>query len=512
MALILPSRATRIAQPQGPVELSKDFGLDPIGLFLGSAGFNNLVDNQRFTVGSAASIRAGAVGLGVLQNAVNTGIYEPVALQSRSSYTLIWHGVPIGTPGGTGPNFTGLTNSTATQGAGALGLEYSNSTTLSVYARSGATGFNRTGTFTWANTFSKPTTLIASCNSDTDTLLLHLCVDGGIQEVINTTVGGMAPPTITGTEQFIVGPDVPEQATRHINSNVALAGVFYGQLYDSHRESILRNPWQLFRPIQRRIIVDMGAGGGTGATASATPATVTTTAPAATATGSASASATPAQVTATAATATATGSASAQATPAAASTTPSTGAATGAALAASAPASVQLTPATATASGESGASVEATATPAPITTAPATATATGSASAQATPAQVTTTAPTATVGSGASASATLAALGLMPATGTATGGAAATALPAQIIITPATGSAKGGAQAYSTPAPISITPATGTASEYIKPIYSDNPSSQSVDYPLRVMAVRYPAGLNQVDYPLRVLQVNYPKQ
>jgi len=467
MALILPSRATRIVQPQGPVEFDKSYGLTPIGVFLGSAGAVDIVTGQRFTRGSALAIAPSPIGLGARQNAINTGLHRAVPeLQSVSDYTAIWHGVPIGAPVGSTPAFVGLANSASSQSAGALAIEYTSTTQLQVSFRSSTAGSTRTGSFTWANVYGKAVTLIASYSADEDFVRLRICYDGMVQDVVASAVSAGAPPTLLGTEQFVVGPDVVEQPSRHINAHVGFAGVFYGRLRGGVVQSVLRSPWQLFKPASRSIIVDLGAGGGpVGGNASATPAPLTTTPATATATGAAIAAATPAPVSATPAQATAAGGAAAQATPAPLTISAAQAAATGAAQAAATPAPVQLSPATATASGASGGEVVASSTPAPVGLSAPTATATGGASAQAMPAPITTTAPTASVGSGASASATLAALGLMPATGTATGGAAASAVPAQIIIAPAAGSAKGGAQAYSTPAQIIITPATGTGSD-----------------------------------------------
>jgi hypothetical protein len=499
MALILPSRATRLVQPHGPVEVNPQYlGKSPVLLASASARFANSVNGVPAVFGVGTS------------SPTSQFVPSPVGIGGTATVSSTTSSVlfPDFNFGGTKP-ITVIAFADAMPAANRSFLNQQTEIALRANATGNGVEFIL-NSFTGADRVSvvagsrvSPGVFVAGTYGSSGKLRAY--ANGAFAEV---TPGGTYAKR---TDQFsaIYGLGL----NTLLNTRLALVGLFESEFSIDELHELNANPWQLFRPASRSIIIDMGAGGGpVGGNASATPAPLTTTPATATATGAASTAAIPAPVSATPAQATATGGASAQATPEPLTKTAAQAAATGAAQAASTPAPVQLTPATATASGAAGGAVVAVATPAPITTAPATATATGGASAQATPALITITAPTASVGSGASASATLAALGLMPATGTATGGAAATALPAQIIITPATGSAKGGAQAYSTPAPISITPATGTASEYIKPIYSDNPSSQSVDYPLRVMAVRYPAGLNQVDYPLRVLQVNYPKQ
>ena len=502
-ALILPSR--RVVQPQGPVEV--DWG-NPLARGLMSAWSGGIV-STRATPLKAAPYGVNAAskyGVGGKGNGASTSVLLPSDAISPST-----SGVAFGTR---------------------FALVRAGAANASRVILGGGSGKNawRLGSGGSVEILSVDTNLIFSAPSVVSAW--ELCALGV------TLVGqnGGEPVRVWKNGALVASGLSTNNAgatssTPYLGQNGNNSQYFDGEIYhhlafdrvlsDGEMIGLFANPWQLFKPASRRIIIDLGAGGGTSATASATPANVTTTAQTATATGAASAQATPAQVTSAPSTALAIGSASAQATPADASAIPATGTATGAALALSAPASVQLTPATATASGEAGASVEATATPAPITIAESTATATGSASAQATTAQVTTTAPTATAASGISASATLAAIGLMPATGVATGAAIASAIPAQIIITPAQATAAGSAWAYSAPAQISVTPATGSASEYIKPLYSEDPSAQfvaypvedhSVDYPLRLMAVNYPFDSNKVDFPLRALRVNYPKQ
>jgi len=467
MALILPSRATRIAQPQGPVEVDRGNPL-AAGIVLDSRGDLFFRDGAagRTPTQSVGSLSRSATSLGfaaTFSSAVTS--FGDVELFTGAKAT--WQIIEM-------PNSVAAVNgiinkrsSALSQHSYSIGYNY-NAAEFTVDVGSSA------GTAVGVSYRFSRTTLKESGNN------LIVSIDGSAGAGGKVRVHRNGTPLVL--DRIGAGADVAFTTFPDTTAPLEIGRVNNGELYyagkillvrawnrglsDGEIKALSENPWQIFRPIQRRIIVDLGAGGGpVGGNASATPAPLTVTPATATATGAASTSATPAPVSATAAQATATGGASAQAAPAPLTTTAAQATATGAAQAEATPAPVQLTPATATASSASGGEVAASATPAPLSIAAPTATATGGASAQATPALITTTAPTATVGSGASASATLAALGLMPATGTATGGAAATALPAQIIITPAAGSAKGGAQAYSTPAPISITPATGIGSD-----------------------------------------------
>lgn len=460
MALILPSRSARITQPAGPTEVdfTHPFAKYAVAVWGGYQRKNDALGNAMGWIDSAVTQRVGADGVEqYLDTTTAPGLgywvdkrigvlgTDDFFMQLRVNPSLLT-AVPV---------FFGKGDI----GAAEWMFGAASTTGLRLYGAGGAIASS-----------SPPGRLVG----------------GVLQTVAASRVGGVAYVYLNGVR---IGTDTTagsnlSDLTHHLTIG---SGDYDGTTFDNarnhrggHSQAILlrgiggdavaeemsRNPWQLFKPQSRSIIIDMGAGGGpVGGNASATPAPLTTTPATGTATGAASTTATPAPVSATPAQATATGGAAAQATPAPLTTTAAQATATGAAQAAATPAPVQVIPATGTATGAAGGEVVASATPAPLSIAAPTGTATGGAAAQATPAPITTTAPTASVGSGANASATLAALGLMPATGAATGGAVATALPAQIIITPATGSATGGAQAYATPAQITITPATGIGSD-----------------------------------------------
>lgn len=274
MAILIPSRSTRLTQPIGRAEVDPGYGIAPIGLFLPASFTADAATGEAFTRGSAATLTTSRVGPALNQTAVNTGLHRTIpGFQAVSDYTAIWHGVPIGAPSGSTPTFVGIANSNTSQGAGPLAIEYLSTTQLQVVFKSGASASSRAGNFAWANTYGKPTTLVASYSADEDFVRLRVCVDGVVTDVVASAVSSGAPPTVLGTERLIVGPDVVEIPTRHTNAHVALAGVFYGRLRGEAVQDVLRNPWRLFRPVERRIIVDLGAAGGpTYATASASSA------------------------------------------------------------------------------------------------------------------------------------------------------------------------------------------------------------------------------------------------
>lgn len=263
MAILIPSRSTRLTQPIGRAEVDPGYGITPIGLFLPASFTEDAATGEVFTRGSAATLTTSRVGPALNQTAVNTGLHRTIpGLQSVSDYTAIWHGVPIGAPSGSTPSFVGIANSNTSQGAGPLVIEYLSTTQLQVVFKSGTTGSTRAGNFTWANTYGKPTTLVASYSADEDFVRLRVCVDGVVTDVVASAVTSSAPPTLLGTERLIVGPDVVEIPTRHTNAHVALAGVFYGRLRGDAVQDVLRNPWRLFRPVERRIVVALAASGG----------------------------------------------------------------------------------------------------------------------------------------------------------------------------------------------------------------------------------------------------------
>lgn len=263
MAILIPSRSTRLTQPIGRAEVDPGYGITPIGLFLPASFTEDAATGEVFTRGSAAALTTSRVGRALNQTAVNTGLHRTIpGFQSVSDYTAIWHGVPVGAPSGSTPTFIGIANSNTSQSAGPLAIEYLSTTQLQVVFKSSTSASTRAGNFTWANAYGRPTTLVASYSADEDFVRLRVCVDGVVTDVVASAVSSGAPPTLTGTERLIVGPDVAEIATRHTNAHVAMAGVFYGRLRGDAVQEVLRNPWRLFRPVERRIIVDLGASGG----------------------------------------------------------------------------------------------------------------------------------------------------------------------------------------------------------------------------------------------------------
>lgn len=378
MAILIPSRSTRLTQPIGRAEVDPGYGITPIGLFLPASFTADAATGEVFTRGSAATLTTSRVGPALNQTAVNTGLHRTIpGFQAVSDYTAIWHGVPIGAPSGSTPAFVGIANSDTSQSAGPLAIEYLSTTQLQVVFKSGASASSRAGNFTWANTYGKPTTLIASYSADEDFVRLLVCVDGVVTDVVASAVSSGAPPTVLGTERLIVGPDVVEIPTRHTNAHVALAGVFYGRPRGDAVQDVLRNPWRLFRPVERRIIVSLSGGGGVSVVgnASASLASLSLSAASASASGSAAASAALVGISIAPASAVASGGASVPATASASlaslSTAPATATASGAATAAGAMLGMHLTPAQAQATAAAWAAAELRA----LSVTPATATA-----------------------------------------------------------------------------------------------------------------------------------------
>ncbi len=256
-ALLLPSR--RVVQPQGLVEIDNRHGLRPIGLYVPSYGRFDAGNGKPFLGGSALTVRAGAAGLSAIQTATNTGLYRAVPdFTPSAEITAIWHGVPLGTPAGSTPALVSLGSSTTSQSNAPLSIEYISASSLTVHFKSASSDSSRSGSFTWADAIGKKTTFIASYSVDEALIRLNVCVDGVSFRVIEAVVSSPSAATALGTEQFTVGPDVVEQPSRHINSQVALAGVFYGRLREGALADTLQNPWQLFKPIERRIWIAAG--------------------------------------------------------------------------------------------------------------------------------------------------------------------------------------------------------------------------------------------------------------
>lgn len=98
-----------------------------------------------------------------------------------------------------------------------------------------------------------PALLVATVKNNT----LSLYLDG----VLHTSTAASAV-AMSGQAELQIGNYYDNVNTRRLSANVHMAAFLPLGLGASEVAALSRNPWQLFRPAQRRVYFDMGAGGG----------------------------------------------------------------------------------------------------------------------------------------------------------------------------------------------------------------------------------------------------------
>lgn len=252
-ALILPSR--RVVQPQGPVEVDRS---NPIArglvaaLVPDGAGYIDYVNGTQYPATSASILGSGpgkivALGgtgytnLGV-QSIGGVSLYASAA---SGSFTVITF-AKLATAGAVG---TFLAKSGATNGNKTLQIFNSGTGTqtpeivIRGSVNSTSWGFSDTAFHQYAVTFDAETAT-ARAYGDADKSL-SLTFTGAAEEAENIVIGartGGSGARLTGQTSYTY--------------------FFNRALSQSEIAEIYRNPWQLFRPIQRRIWVPVAGGGG----------------------------------------------------------------------------------------------------------------------------------------------------------------------------------------------------------------------------------------------------------
>lgn len=255
------TRSTRLSQPQGPVEISPDFG---------GRGVVYLPP-----VRSGITRVAGAVGRGLTQQGISAiytaGAETKVELLNGSApngvteFTQIVYLTP--TAGGA-VNDRGIFGNWSTTGATALVQMVHRARDATVNGRhcyvmsydptSGAAASGiRTSDYSAVD--NVPAFLVATVKNNT----LSLYLNGVLH--MSTAVPGVA---MSSQADLQIGNYYDNTAGRRLSANVHMAAFLPRGLDASEVAALSRNPWRLFRPGQRRVYFDMGAGGGTTSVAS----------------------------------------------------------------------------------------------------------------------------------------------------------------------------------------------------------------------------------------------------
>ena len=249
------TRSTRLSQPQGPVEVAPEWGgrgvvyLPPVQS--GIARVNGTVGRGPTPQGISAIYTAGTdTKVERLNGSAPNGVTE---------FTQIVYLTP--TAGGV-VNDRGIFGNWNTTGATGLVQMIHRARDATVNGRycyvmsydptSGAAASGiRTSDYSAVD--NVPAFLVATVKNNTLSLYLNGALHG------STAVSATA---MSSQADLQLGNYYDISVVRRLAANVHLAAFLPRGLGASEVAALSRNPWQLFRPIQRRVYFDMGAGGG----------------------------------------------------------------------------------------------------------------------------------------------------------------------------------------------------------------------------------------------------------
>jgi len=258
------TRSTRLSQPQGPVEVAPEWGgrgavyLPPVQSNINRVA--GTVGRSPTPQGISAIYTAGAeTKVERLNGSAPNGVTE---------FTQIIYLTP--TPGGV-VNDRGIFGNWNTTGATSLVQlihRARDATTNGRYCyvvsydpTSGATAAGiRTSDYSAVD--NVPALLIATVKNNT----LSLYLNGALHA--STAVSATS---MSSQAELQIGNYYDITSARRLSANVHMAAFLPRGLGASEVAALSRNPWQLFRPVQRRVYFDMGAGGGAAHTVTADP-------------------------------------------------------------------------------------------------------------------------------------------------------------------------------------------------------------------------------------------------
>lgn len=248
------TRSTRLIQPQGPVELSPEFG-DAVAFVPGAVNPTFATRTTRVLTTEGRAERGSAATGGV---SPSTAAYIAFPEASRTFLGNKPHWAFIA---------GNIANTSASSWIFGAGRPSANAGILLTYlASTGRLEFATRFGDTWYSS-TAPVTLSANRDFEAG---YSIDADGTLRlywdrrEVLaKTGVGATTPtPNLPPT----AGMAYASQANNNLygnSSSIAFAAFGQSAYSDRMGERIAANPWQLFRPVQRRVYFDMGAGGTT---------------------------------------------------------------------------------------------------------------------------------------------------------------------------------------------------------------------------------------------------------
>jgi len=249
------TRSTRLIQPQGPVEISPDFGGRGVvylpNVQSGITRVAGTVGRSPSPQGISAVYTAGAeTKIERLNGSAPNGVTE---------FTQIVYLTPIA---GGAVNDRGVFGNWSTTGATGFVQIVHRARDAATNGRycwvmsydpTSAAAGSSLRTSDYSATDNVPAVLIATVKNNT----LSLYLNGTKHSSVAVTASAMSSQA-----DLQIGNYYDNTSSRRLAANVHLAAFLPRGLGDAEVAALSRNPWQLFRPVQRRVYFDMGAGGG----------------------------------------------------------------------------------------------------------------------------------------------------------------------------------------------------------------------------------------------------------
>ena len=248
------TRSTRLSQPQGPAEIdyANSLAKGMAWLYLPSVE-KELVRSLPITKGGGYTRRAVAGGVGQVLDANSTITTPSASLNSSDTLTMfsvasvkaslvsrpaIVPHVGSGT-GSAGSTVVGQTAYAGGGGAGAV-VYYSPNYTGQIIASSPGGDFTPGNVVVIVATYRRNDALRVYANGNLRATTAAADYQANLKFHSTVNIGG----------------------TSESSTNVIMSGISYRAWSDAEIAEFSANPWQLFRPVQRRVYFDMGAGGG----------------------------------------------------------------------------------------------------------------------------------------------------------------------------------------------------------------------------------------------------------
>lgn len=244
MAVII-TRSARLTQPQGLVEVAPYWlGRAPVLVASGGGGFVNVVNGKPPTLGSTTRFQASAVGVGANGTSAST------------TSSILFEDYDFG---GTTP-ITALAFSDERPSANRSFLGQDTEVILRVSAAG-------TGVEWILNSFATNDRATAVANSRASPGFFAAGTygpSGRLRAYANTAMAEVTPTGSYANATGLFSAVYTQGLNQLFDKKLALVALFRAELSQAELRALSENPWQLFKPVQRRVVFLPAGGGGPG--------------------------------------------------------------------------------------------------------------------------------------------------------------------------------------------------------------------------------------------------------